>query len=405
MGVFEPGTTLDISGSHFRRVTAGVVVLNGATARLEDCEFSEIALDAVWVSRPGSRLEVRNSRFDSGPGQGLIVDYGATAIAEVNVFEALGAGIYVGRGDTEALLRRNTISRCLKVGIGIAERGRAVLEGNSVSGCAIGIMVNGAGTVIEVSGGRLEDNQTGLGVISAASVVATGVSIHGGKVGATVDGAGSRLDLRDASIDGTTGVAAKASDRASLTIERSQLDACEAGVHGESAGTDVTIRASTVDGHRGTGVSTANHARTVVESCDIFDNAFPGIVGMRGATVHAFSNRVHDNRSNGIALRDGTDGIVEGNEVWGNRMPAITIVGASTHARVRDNAVRDNPTQGIYVYQGASAGCWTTGYRGTEARPSRSRTSGRPGTSRETRATTVPTYSRSSSGRATRSAT
>ena len=66
-------------------------------------------------------------------------------------------------------------------------------------------------------------------------------------------------------------------------------------------------------------------------------------------------NRIHDNRSNGIAVRDGADAVVEGNEVWGNLLPAITVVGARTKGRVRDNTVRDNTGQGIYVYQGAEA--------------------------------------------------
>ena len=355
VGVFGSGTTVDLSGSDIRRVTIGVLVLNGATATLDECEFSEWTIDALSVSRPGSRLEVRRSHFHPGQGQGLFVDYGATAIAEDNVFEALGAGIFVDRADTEALIRRNAISRCLKVGIGIADGARAILEGNTVSGCEVGVMVKGPSTAIEATGDRLEDNLTGLGVITAASAVVTGVTIHGGGTGATVDGAGSRLELREASIDGTAGIAAKASERASLTIERCQLSGGEVGVSGQSAGTEVNVRSTTVNAHRGTGVSAVTRARTTVESCDIFDNAFPGIVGMSGATVHAFSNRIHDNRSNGIALRDGTDGNVEGNEVWGNLLPAITVVGAGTHVRVRDNTVRDNTGQGIYVYQGASA--------------------------------------------------
>jgi len=46
--------------------------------------------------------------------------------------------------------------------------------------------------------------------------------------------------------------------------------------------------------------------------------------------------------------------VVDVSLIWKNALPAITVVGAGSQGMIRENTVRDNAGQGIYVYQGAS---------------------------------------------------
>ena len=354
VGVFGQGTSLEISNTRFWRVTGGMCVLNGAQAFLDACEFSEWALDALWVSRPGSRLEVRHSAFRTGTGQGAFIDFGGTAIIEDNEFEEMGAGIFVDRADTEALIARNRISRCTRMAVGITGGARAALEGNVVSGSTIGLQVMGAGSAIEAVDDSFADNEVSVGLVEGARALVSRATIRGGERGVVVGGTGSHLELRDSVVSAAGEAAAKARAGGSLQMEGGELRDSKFGLLAESAGTVVNLRAVEVSGNSGPGISIGAGVNGTVESCDIHDNAFPGVVAV-GGTARVFDNRVHDNRSNGIAIRDKGDGLLEGNEVWANDLPAITVVGRGTHGRVRDNNVHDNLQQGIFVFDGASA--------------------------------------------------
>jgi nitrous oxidase accessory protein NosD len=354
VGVRGLGTTVDMSGSNFFRVTGGLCVLGGAVARLDGCEFNEWALDALWVSRAGSRLEVRRSSFLKGGGQGIFVDFAGTAIVEDNTLEDMRVGVFVDQADTEALITRNRVSQCVGMGISVSLGARAALEGNAVSGCAVGLQVVGAGTAIESTADTLDGNEAGLAVLDGASASAGSLTVTGGDTGVLVAGAGSHLVLHDSAVSGAKGSAVKVRTGARLELEGGQLAESEFGLFAQTAGTSVVVRKASISGHRGPGISIGAGVSGTVESCEIFQNAFPGFVAV-GGSVQVFENRVHDNRSNGIALRGGAKGRVEGNEVWANDLPAITVVGLGTHGIVRENSVHDNAAQGIYVFEGASA--------------------------------------------------
>lgn len=346
--------TLEVRGSRFHRMTGGIAVLDGMVATIDDTEFDEWVLDAVWVKGPASRIDLRRCRFHDGEGQAVYLDAGATAVIEDTSITAVKAGVFIADPETEALIRASTFEHCTGFGVGVRAGARAVLDGNSVTDSKIGFRMFGAGTRVEISGGRLQDNAESLSVSDGAQVTADHLEITGSRVGVVGATRGTTLTLTDCRIAASTEFGVKVGGGASLVVERGVLVGNKLGLFAGEGGTEVTVRGATVHGQAGPGISIGIGARGTIESSDVYENDYPGIATV-GGTVHVLENRVHDNRSNGIAVRDGADAVVEGNEVWGNLLPAITVVGARTKARVRDNTVRDNTGQGIYVYQCAEA--------------------------------------------------
>jgi len=229
-----------------------------------------------------------------------------------------------------------------------------VAEDNAINNSTIGILATEPGTTIELSGGRLDGNETGLGVLKQAKVVATDVEIVGGKEGASVAGRGSHVELHGCRVREAAEAGALVRDIASLAIDGGELAGCYIGAAGFDPGSHLTVRGATVRGHTGPAISIGKDVVGEIEGNEVFDNDYPGIVTV-GGRLRAFDNKVHDNRSNGIAIRDGAHAVIEGNEIWANALPAISVVGAGTQATVRENTVRDNVGQGIYVFGGASA--------------------------------------------------
>jgi parallel beta-helix repeat protein len=236
----------------------------------------------------------------------------------------------------------------------VSDGGHVDARGNVVRSSQPGIGALGPGTRIDVSGGRLEPNESGIDVAEGAAVTANGVAIIGGAYGARLSDRGSCLKLRDCRVSGPSKFGIWVGDGATVVFDGGEIQGAYGGVFAKQAGTNVTIRGASVHGNRETGISIGAAAEAILEDNDVFDNAYPGIVTV-GGHVRVLRNRVHDNQSNGIAIREGADAVVEANDVWGNKLPAITVVGPGTHATVRENTVRDNVGQGIYVYQGASA--------------------------------------------------
>ena len=353
IGTGRSGTRIEIRRTRIHRVTGGIAVLGGATGLIEDCEFSEWALDAIWASRAWA-VEVRGCRFKSSPGQAIYADKAATAIVEGCDFEDVGVAVFVGDAETEALVRSSTARGCEKAALLVGGGARVVADSNAFGTSKIGILATGPETMIEISGGLLDGNETGLAVLEQARATATEVQIVGGKDCATVDGPGAHLELRGCRIHGAAEVGARAKDRATLVVDGGSIAGCQIGVLGLDPGCQVTVRRAAIHEHTGPAVSIGQHVVGEIEGNDVFDNAFPGIVTV-GGRLRAFDNKVHDNRSNGIAIRGGADAVIEGNEIWANALPAITVVGSGTRATVSENSIRDNAGQGIYVYEGASA--------------------------------------------------
>ena len=334
-------------------MTGGIAVLGGATGLIEDCEFSEWALDAIWASRASSRVEVRGCRFMSSPGQAIYADKAATAIVEACDFEDVGAAVFVGDAETEALVRSSTARGCEKAALLVGGGARVVADSNAFGTSKIGILATGPETMIEISGGLLDGNETGLAVLEQARATATEVQIVGGKDCATVDGPGAQLELRGCRIHGAAEVERGRRIGATLVVDGGSIAGCQIGVLGLDPGCQVTVRRAAIHEHTGPAVSIGQHVVGEIEGNDVFDNAFPGIVTV-GGRLRAFDNKVHDNRSNGIAIRGGADAVIEARD-RANALPAITVVGSGTRATVSENSIRDNAGQGIYVYEGASA--------------------------------------------------
>ena len=282
-GVSGPALVLQSSAIHLKGLTlqagrAPALHVLGGSPLLESCTLRSEGACAD-LEGAGTTPTFRNCTFQCEGPIGLQVGQGSQARVqggEIMGFTAVGVNLEPG---AQVTLKDLVIGSGLGVGLRVAHRGQASLEGCTVSG--------EAGSVEVDAHGRLELRECRL------------------------------LDSQYAGL---------------LALEHSQvtLDACDIGNHACAgvhvlAAANVVLRQCRLVGNAGFGMSIMDRGLATMEGCLVQGNGGAGLMIHHGATVQARSCSFSEGHSLGVDCSDGGQGVLDTCEISGNASAGVQV--------------------------------------------------------------------------------
>ena len=165
-----------------------ITVLTGGTVQVERCTINHFTVSGINFvpSVAGSKLEVldtivrNNGNFGASTGQGILVNPGANANANLNNVRVennvIGVKAEIASGITRVTMRNSSVTNC-GTGVNARRNSRVAMIDTTVAFNGIGLLVEGnGGTAVAVLEFCQIANNTGNG-IQAGSAVATNPSV------------------------------------------------------------------------------------------------------------------------------------------------------------------------------------------------------------------------------------
>jgi hypothetical protein len=345
ISAFDMGTSLELRQVAVRdtlpqeadgALGLGLNVLFGASADVGRSLIERNRTIGVFVSDPGTALELRDSVVrDTRPqelgrmfGRGVVAQVGAEAVVE-----------------------------------------RVIIEGNREAG----IDTLDPATTLELRDAVVRDTLPresdglfglGLSVGLGAAVLVERTLVAGNRDrGVVATNPGTSLRLRDAAVCDTSGGGLSVELGASATVERGLVERNRTfGVLATDAGTELTLHDSVVrdtrsrenDGSRGLGLAVQAGAAAVVERALLSRNRAAGVsaldpgtrLELRSAVVRdSLPEEIDDSGGLGLQVIEGASAAVESALVQGNRAVGVFVTGENATLELRDAVVSGTLSQ------------------------------------------------------------
>jgi len=320
----------------FRNVRVHDCKLNGIlfTNRSQGVVVDSDIYGNEWAgirSESASHPIIRRSRIRGGKQAGILLDNGAAAVEECEIFENNYAGVHARNGSSVSVSRSKSFKN----------NGNGIYVGDGsfgkAEGCEISENKNSGVEIDDESDAQLLDIQVhhqrhGIVVWHRSTAVVENAKIYENATGLFVESGGKPI-------------VRKSVFRAHVY---SAIEIREGG--------EPTIETSQVYDGQTSGIYFRNGASGRVQDCAIFGNAMSNIIIAAGSDPEVSKSRLSESGYAGVLVLDGGQGSVTDCEIFNNYL-GIEIRSNSTLS-VQNSRIKDNRHQGL-VADSTSSGSIT----------------------------------------------
>jgi parallel beta-helix repeat protein len=345
--------------------SAGVLVLDKATAVLEDCDLAEHALAGVECRR-GGHASLRNCRVLTCAQAGVLAhDGGKATLDECDLDDNAVAGVEC-RENGQVSLRRCRVHNGRGPGVRVHLGAQASLEDCDLYENALANLEVGSRGNPHLRRCRLrQGKQAGALFGPDAQGVLEDCELYGNARAAVEIRQNANPTLRRCSVRECGDVGVTVRDRGRGTLENCDLAEAElAVVDIRQSGAPVLKHCKIHDGRRA-GVLAAARGGGTLEDCEILANRGPGVAICGDGNPALKRCQVRDNGQAGVVSWDNGRGTLEECEISSNGLAGLVILASGSPTARGCRIIRNNDV-GVWARrkaEGAVEDCDLTGNR------------------------------------------
>jgi SpoVK/Ycf46/Vps4 family AAA+-type ATPase len=154
---------------------SSLIAVEKGNAVAEDCLISDAGADALWVATGGS-LTARRIKMDAPRRTGVVVEKGVALLEDCEIVGASTNGLSL-TDQANVTVVRGRVADCGKVGAGLGDGARALLDGTTISGSGLaGVSVEPGGELTLRRCTVVENHGPGVIVSPGAGVDVDGLT-------------------------------------------------------------------------------------------------------------------------------------------------------------------------------------------------------------------------------------
>jgi len=363
----------------------GILVRNGATARVTDCEVDGCGAWGISVGGHNTQAFINSTIITLAPRGGIDIGNRAKAAVENCTLESCkGAGVTVTSAGTEAMLRHNRIRKNGSWGIWGYNNCQVTVDANTCTANVRGAIKMEEAKLIDLTPRPRLNVPNDQPTIEQALVLIPDngiVAVHPGtyrprnnlQLQKTVDiegvgdsgaviieraefqisGKGNLLRLLNLTLADSVDNAVMVTDKAECIVEDCEIFSCRAaGIEVSGCETKATIQYSVIHGTSYHGVHVFNGASATVQDSEITGTSKNGAACSEpGSMLQVINSVLASNTDSGAEVHDGAHLIIRGSLIHGNGTEGVRVDGESTSAILESNEIRENEI-GVWGWRG-----------------------------------------------------